>query len=216
MKSVVIGLLAGALALAVGVAVFAQMRSTATVEVRVWQSKSDASALYISARPAGGSWRELGTIPLDMSGESSTGTYRYGDIALDVPVSDAPSATPTPTPTPTAMPTATPTREVPLTGRIALSCEWTGPDVRVTVGNGFAEEIRNLSIVTALYARGASQSFARYRSQQFMLDAGEAYSYIQDTGLYGRSTVEAGIVVLEMSTDSRGYSWIATDIPCSE
>ena len=77
----------------------------ATVEVRVWQRVRDDLRLYISARPRGGSWSALGTIPLDMSGRSSTGTYRYGDISVDVPLPD----TPTPLPEPTVTPTATPT-----------------------------------------------------------------------------------------------------------
>ena len=78
----------------------------ASVEVRVWQSVRDARSLYVSARPAGGSWRALGTIPLDMSGLSQSERYRYGDIAIDVPLPAAP--TPTPTATPTATPTPTP------------------------------------------------------------------------------------------------------------
>ena len=89
----------------------------AGVEVRVWQRISDAERLYISARPGGGSWRTLGTRPLDMSGRSSTGAYRYGDITVRVPLpasarstptsSPVPIATPTPTPSPTATPTPT-------------------------------------------------------------------------------------------------------------
>ena len=56
------------------------------VQVRVWQSLSDALDLYISARPEGGSWRALGTIPLDMSGLNSRGTFRFGDIDVAVPL----------------------------------------------------------------------------------------------------------------------------------
>ena len=70
---------------AIGI-VAAQDSNTANVEVRVWQSTSDAESLYISARPEGGSWRTLGTIPLDMSGLNSRETFRYGDIALAVPL----------------------------------------------------------------------------------------------------------------------------------
>ena len=74
----------------IGVAIIAvvtaQDGSTANVEVRVWQSTSDAESLYISARPEGGSWATLGTIPLDMSGLNSRGTFRYGDITVAVPV----------------------------------------------------------------------------------------------------------------------------------
>ena len=64
--------------------------SAAVVEVRVWQRVSASRSLYISARPRGGSWSTLGTIPLDMSGRSSTGTFRYGDITVRVPLSGAP------------------------------------------------------------------------------------------------------------------------------
>ena len=58
-----------------------------TVEVRVWQDVEDSSRIYVSARPAGGDWRVLGTtaLPLD-DGLSSTGRYRYGDLSVSVAV----------------------------------------------------------------------------------------------------------------------------------
>ena len=64
----------------------AQSGVTANLEVRVWQNVRDDLDISISARPQGGSWRTLGTVglPLD-DGVSDTG-YRYGDIALDVPL----------------------------------------------------------------------------------------------------------------------------------
>ena len=74
------------------------------VEVRVWQAVRDARNIYISARPEGGSWATLGTIPLPLDdGHSSSGRFRYGDITVEVlvPLPSAPTATPTPTPTPT-------------------------------------------------------------------------------------------------------------------
>ena len=69
----------------------AQDNTEATVQVRVWQSLEDAERLYISARPASGSWATLGTIrlPLD-DGRSSDGRFMYGDIGLDVPLADRP------------------------------------------------------------------------------------------------------------------------------
>ena len=70
----------------------------AVVEVRVWQRVRDDLSLYISARPRGGSWGTLGTIPLDMSGRSSTGSFRYGDITVRVPLPVAAAPTPTPSP----------------------------------------------------------------------------------------------------------------------
>ncbi len=65
----------------------ANRSSSATIEVRVWQDVRDALRIYISARPADGSWATLGTIPLPLDdGLSSSGRFRYGDIALDVPL----------------------------------------------------------------------------------------------------------------------------------
>ena len=79
-------LIAG-LALLVGVAVAGPAMAqggggAATVEVRVWQSVDDDRDLYVSARPAGGSWRALGTVPLALDGLTASGGYRYGDVAL--------------------------------------------------------------------------------------------------------------------------------------
>ncbi|MDE2933425.1 MAG: hypothetical protein OXS47_06090 [Chloroflexota bacterium] len=92
------GVLAGKLAIVVAVVLLgvvaveageAQEASATRVEVRVWQDVRDERAIYISARPAEGSWRTLRTVPLPLDeGVSSTGRFRYGDIALDVPVAD--------------------------------------------------------------------------------------------------------------------------------
>ena len=78
--------LVGALALSIVVSVAAQSRVTKNVEIRVWESTADATNNFISARPEGGSWRTLGTIPIPLDGETSTGTFRYGDITLGVPI----------------------------------------------------------------------------------------------------------------------------------
>ena len=77
--------------------VSAQDSPTANVEVRVWQSTSDAERLYISARPEDGSWGR--TIPLDMSGKYKE-TFLYGDITVEVPLPEvvAPSSPSTPLP----------------------------------------------------------------------------------------------------------------------
>ena len=81
------------IAMPVAATVTAQDGPSATVEVRVWQDVGDELAIYISARPAGGSWRTLGTIPLPLDdGVSSSGRFRYGDIAIDVPLPGQTSA----------------------------------------------------------------------------------------------------------------------------
>ncbi len=89
-RRVVLGSLTFVLALAAVAGADAQGSGpTATVEVRVWQDVGDELDIYISARPATGLWQTLGTIPLPLDdGVSSTGRYRYGDIALGVPLAN--------------------------------------------------------------------------------------------------------------------------------
>ena len=66
--------------------------SAATIDVRVWQDVGDERSIYVSARPAAGNWRTLGTIALPLDdGHASNGRYRYGDLRLDVPLRDRPS-----------------------------------------------------------------------------------------------------------------------------
>lgn len=60
--------------------------SPVTVYVRIWQRVGDALDLYISVRPAGGSWDTLGTIPLALAGGPTTTGHRFADIALDAPL----------------------------------------------------------------------------------------------------------------------------------
>ncbi|MXY36136.1 MAG: hypothetical protein F4052_08350 [Dehalococcoidia bacterium] len=93
-KAIFIALLAVTAVSGTVATVGAQDNTQATVEVRVWQSLGDAERLYISARPASGSWATLGTIrlPLD-DGRSSDGRFIYGDIRLDVPLADRPPVT---------------------------------------------------------------------------------------------------------------------------
>ena len=94
MKNWIIGALATALAVSVAAGVIAQPGGrSATVEIRVWEDVNDPERNYISVRPEGGSWRTLGTIPIPLTdGVSSSGRFRYGDIALAVPLPDAPAA----------------------------------------------------------------------------------------------------------------------------
>lgn len=87
-----VAVLAGALALAVALPASAQ-DSTATVELRVWQRIGDPLRIYVSARHEEGSWATLGTIPLALDRENSRRTFRYGDVALDVPLASANLAT---------------------------------------------------------------------------------------------------------------------------
>ena len=58
---------------------------TVRIELRVWQDVDDDRGIAVSARPADGSWRTLGVIPLPLDdGHSSSGHYRYGNITLAV------------------------------------------------------------------------------------------------------------------------------------
>ncbi len=72
----------------------AQGETKTIIDLRVWQHTEDTSNIYISARPDGGSWGTLGTIPLPLDdGFSRSGRWRYGDIAVDVPLATALVAT---------------------------------------------------------------------------------------------------------------------------
>ena len=57
-----------------------------TVEARVWQGVVRPGVIFISARPARGSWLTLGTVRLLLDdGITSTG-HCYGDISIEVPL----------------------------------------------------------------------------------------------------------------------------------
>lgn len=65
----------------------AQEVPSASIDVRVWQNVGDELDIRISARPTGGLWQTVGTIPLPLDdGLSSSGRYRYGDLEMDVAV----------------------------------------------------------------------------------------------------------------------------------
>ena len=56
------------------------------VEVRVWQRLGNDQLIHISARPARGDWNALPTRHLPLDGISRSGSYRYGDASLEVPL----------------------------------------------------------------------------------------------------------------------------------
>ena len=63
----------------------AQAASSVRAEVWVWQCAWNPGEVGVGARPAHGSWRAPGTLtPALDDGVSSSGRYRYGDIAIDV------------------------------------------------------------------------------------------------------------------------------------
>ena len=55
------------------------------VEVRIWQHVDHDQAVYISARPARGSWSTLGTIRLPFRDEITAEGYRFAFLTIDVP-----------------------------------------------------------------------------------------------------------------------------------
>ena len=68
----------------------------ASIEVRVWQHTTDSGRLYLSARPAEGSWRTLGTVRLLLEDDGGTdGVRRYEPVRVVAPLpgSDSPGAT---------------------------------------------------------------------------------------------------------------------------
>ena len=59
---------------------------TVVIEMRIWQHVDDADNIWISARPKGGRWDTLGTIPFPLDhragGYSTVSKYRYADLAM--------------------------------------------------------------------------------------------------------------------------------------
>ena len=86
-KNWTIAVLVGALALSIVTGAAARSEGGVTVELRVWQHVEDEDLHYISARLADGSWRTLGTVPLELDdGTSRSGMWRYGTHTFDLPV----------------------------------------------------------------------------------------------------------------------------------
>ena len=79
-----LGLLAAVVALLATPAGAAQAASSVRVEVWVWQHAVDTGEIRVGAGPADGSWPAPEMRPLTLDGVSSSGRYRYGDIAIDV------------------------------------------------------------------------------------------------------------------------------------
>ena len=92
MKNAVIVALVVALGVSIAAGVIAGASRTVNVEVRVWQDVDQPDSLWLSARPDGGSWADLGTIPVPLDdGLSGTGRYRYGDVVIALAVPPPPS-----------------------------------------------------------------------------------------------------------------------------
>ena len=54
-----------------------------SVDIRVWQDLDEPLIIYVSARPEGGRWADLGTFRLLMDdGIARGGAFRYGDFAV--------------------------------------------------------------------------------------------------------------------------------------
>ncbi len=63
-----------------------ETHATVIIELRVWQNVAHEERLWVSARPAGGRWDTLGTIPLLWDGRSNgfgeMAQHRFGDITV--------------------------------------------------------------------------------------------------------------------------------------
>ena len=79
-----LGPLAVAIALLATAAGTAQAAGSVRVEVWVWQHAADTGKIRVGAARADGSWPAPEMLPLTLDDVSSSGRYRYGDIAIDV------------------------------------------------------------------------------------------------------------------------------------
>ena len=79
MNRIRLALAVAAILIPAAIGAYAQSAST-SIEVRVWERADDPERNYVSARPSGGSWRTLGTIPVKM--DQRSGAFRFADITL--------------------------------------------------------------------------------------------------------------------------------------
>ena len=89
MKNWIIAALVAVIAVGAAVGGFASTRTVdRIVEVRVWEKIDDPSENHLSIRAQGGSWHDVGTIPVPMSDDdmSEDGRYRYGELSVVLPV----------------------------------------------------------------------------------------------------------------------------------
>ncbi len=166
--------------------------ATVNVEVRVWQRINDALSIYISARPEGGDWGTLGTIPLPLDdGISSSGTFRYGDITVEAPLAGI--ATPTPT-------TITPTdrSQCRIDESMAVSVIASTVKVETPTGTGSAFYIGNNEFVTAAHVIDDRPSWIRLRNERINVSATIiGYTAFEDGDLALLSASGAGLQALE-------------------
>lgn len=64
-------------------------RGMVRVDIRIWQSVSDPSRVYLSARPEGEIWGRTERLPID--GTSERQTFHYSDRTVAVPIGDGPA-----------------------------------------------------------------------------------------------------------------------------
>ncbi len=86
MKNLIIALLVAALAVVGGLAYAGSVDTTADVDVTVWKH-ADSGGIYLSTRPAGGSWTTHNT-PVDLSNlhPQYPSWYQGSAITVSVPV----------------------------------------------------------------------------------------------------------------------------------
>ena len=84
MNRIRLALAAAAIAvLAAGAALAsAQTGGRIGLDVRVWRSADDHERIFVSARAEGGSWGDLGTLPVDFDHTTANARFDYSDFAL--------------------------------------------------------------------------------------------------------------------------------------
>lgn len=92
-KNIVIATLAAIVAVLGAIAFVSAQRASDSIgiDIRVWRSPSDHTEVYVSARAEGGSWGDLGTLPVDFD-QVSQGMWEYSDFALKAPLASTGSA----------------------------------------------------------------------------------------------------------------------------
>lgn len=185
-KNIIIATMAALLAVAGALAIVgAQSGDTADIEVRIWQRSQDHSRVYISARPAEGSWRTLGTIPLGRGQASewaTSGAFRYSDITLSVPLPAAEASAPLPDSEARVSGTGPTVERIDLAeGPWLCSIEWRN-NVSYTVPGWFTATLSDSDLLSTSQVASELASSGRASARYVVEDGGDFY--IQVEGAY--------------------------------
>ena len=184
-----------------------------TVEARVWQHVSDHRNIHISARPAGGDWTVLGTVPLPLDEPPTAGDFfRHGRITLQAPLPDTAVATLAALPAPPAY--GSPQSSGGQVGllRFGLAIDGDGSVVVADRANAAIRRIQPDGLVTTIAggngfgARDGPAGTAQFSSPSDVAIAPDGSIYVVESGASRVRRIAPGGAVTTVAGSVPGYA----------